>query len=331
MDAGGGGYMKILCVWAVNYISISYEQMHYYEALKDLGHDVKFLPLDESTDGRFLDIIGIWKPDIAIFKLYRNKMSLNSIDHVTKNTDVVTVTINGDDEKYFDIDKPWDSLHISPHFDYVVTQCKDAVEAYKRFGFKNVIFSQYGCNHKYCKKMKVKKDIDVSFLGTRKWSRVELLNYLARRKVRIKVYGMGWQTEDDNARILNPEDYVWVMNKTKINLNTQVDITNNGEGDVLTGKKTMQIKGRDFEVPMIGGFLLTDYNENFKEFFEFGKEVETYKDKAECLSKIRYYLKHEDKREKIAQAGYKRAHKDHTYVKRFRNILKQIALKEGEI
>ncbi len=319
--------MRILCVWPVNYISVSYEQVQYHQALKDLGHAVKILPLDDSVNGRFLDVIETWKPELILFKLYRNKLSLQSINHITKNTNITTVTINGDDEKLFDIDKPWDSLNVSPHFDYVITTCKDAVEAYDRFGFKKVIFSQYGCNHKYCKKIRVKKDIDVTFLGTRKWSRVELLNYLAKRDVKIKVYGMGWEVDDDNARILSPEDYVWVMNKSKISLNTQIDITRDGEGDVLEGKKTLQIKGRDFEVPMTGGFLLTDYNENLKEFFEFGKEIETYKSKAECLSKIKYYLKHEDKRENIAKAGYKRSHKDHTYVKRFRNILKQIKLK----
>ena len=80
---------------------------------------------------------------------------------------------------------------------------------------------------------------------------------------------------------------------------------------------------------MTGGFLLTDYNENLKEFFKFGKEIETYKDKAECLSKIRYYLKHEDKREKIAQAGYRRARRDHTYMKRFKRILDLIKLKRS--
>lgn len=330
MDISGDRQMKILCVWIKDYISESYEQVQYLPALKDLGHDVKHLPLNDLTNGRILDIVKVWKPKLAIFKLYRERLRLETIAYISDKTDTTTVTINGDDEKYFDIDKPWDSLHVSPHFNYIVTTCKDAVEAYKKCGIKNVIFSQYGCNHKYCKKMRVKKEIDISFLGSRKWNRIELFNHLAYNEIKLMVYGMGWG-EENKSRILNPEDYIWVMNKTKINLNCQIDITDKGRADVLKGKKTYQIKGRDFEVPMTGGFLLTDYNESLREFFKFGKEIETYKSPSECLSKIRYFLRHENVREKIALAGYRRARKDHTYVKRFRNILKQIKLKRSGI
>ena len=321
--------MKILCVWVREYISDSYEQVQYLPALKSLGHDAKLLPINDFTNERIIDIVKAWKPELAIFKVYRDLMRLEPIAYISQYTNTTTVTINGDDEKLFDVNKMWDSVHISPNFNYIVTTCKDAVKKYEQIGFKNVIFSQYGCNHEYCRKIRTKKVIDVAFLGTRKWSRVELFNYLANHGVKLKVYGMGWAEKESDNRTLSPEDYIWVMNKTKINLNTQIDITKKGEGDVLKGKKTLQIKGRDFEVPMTGGFLLTDYNENLKEFFKFGKEIETYKDKAECLSKIRYYLKHEDKREKIAQAGYRRARKDHTYMKRFKRILDLIKLKRG--
>jgi len=318
--------MKILCVWVKDYISVSYEQIHYLPALKDLGHHAELLPINKYTEERILDIIKAWKPELAIFKLYRNNIRYELISHITNKMRTTTVSIHGDDEKFFDVDKSWDSLHVALHFDYIVTMCPEAVDAYHKFGIKNVIYSQYGANHEYCKRSKVKKEIDVTFLGTRKWSRVELFNYLADNKVNMMVYGMGWT---DESRILTPEDYIYVMNKTKINLNTQIDISDDNGADLLKGKETMQIKGRDFEVPMTGGFLLTNYNENLKEFFKFGKEIETYKTRAECLNKINYYLKHDDKREEIARAGYRRARKDHTYEKRFKNILKQVRLKHG--
>mgnify|MGYP001617003201 FL=1 len=40
------------------------------------------------------------------------------------------------------------------------------------------------------------------------------------------------------------------------------------------------------------------------------------------IEKIKYYLAREDKRKKIANAGYERTSKDHTYEKRFREIFK---------
>ena len=75
---------------------------------------------------------------------------------------------------------------------------------------------------------------------------------------------------------------------------------------------------------MSGGFLLTTYNENLKQYFKLGKEIETYKDDEELIKKARYYLKHDSIRNKIALAGYRRAIKDHKYTTRFKDIFNQI-------
>ena len=46
-----------------------------------------------------------------------------------------------------------------------------------------------------------------------------------------------------------------------------------------------------------------------------------------CLETVFTDLSAEERIAKIAQAGYRRAKKDHTYIKRFRKILKQVELK----
>ena len=42
------------------------------------------------------------------------------------------------------------------------------------------------------------------------------------------------------------------------------------------------------------------------------------------IDKIKYYLEHNEERESIAQAGYERTIREHTYEKRFNNIFKRI-------
>jgi len=90
-----------------------------------------------------------------------------------------------------------------------------------------------------------------------------------------------------------------------------------------------QIKGRNFEVPGCGGFLLTGRADNLDEYYEIGKEVVCFHDVDDMIEKVRYYLKHEDERSTIAQAGYERTLRDHTYEHRFHEIFHRMGMPAG--
>lgn len=91
-----------------------------------------------------------------------------------------------------------------------------------------------------------------------------------------------------------------------------------------------QIKGRNFEVPGCGGFLLTGMAENLGQYYEIGKEVVCFDDRHDLIEKVRYYLKHEDERAVIAKAGYERTLREHTYARRFSEIFEQIGAPEPQ-
>lgn len=82
---------------------------------------------------------------------------------------------------------------------------------------------------------------------------------------------------------------------------------------------------RDFRVTAAGGFLLTEYVQDMEEFFEIGKEIETYRTPEECVEKINYYLEHDEERKEIAERGYSRAIRDHSFSKRFEKVLKDVS------
>ena len=65
-----------------------------------------------------------------------------------------------------------------------------------------------------------------------------------------------------------------------------------------------QIKGRNFEVPGCGGFLLTGHADNLDAYYEPSREVVCYRDFHELIGRYRYYLEHEDERAAVAEAGY---------------------------
>ena len=68
---------------------------------------------------------------------------------------------------------------------------------------------------------------------------------------------------------------------------------------------------RLIEATGAGAFLLTTFHPELPRFFTPGQEVETFRDGAELLAKIRHYLDHEPARRKIAQAGQTRCRAEH--------------------
>lgn len=72
--------------------------------------------------------------------------------------------------------------------------------------------------------------------------------------------------------------------------------------------------------------MLTDYSKGLENYFVPQKEIVVYYGIEDLVSKANYYLKHENERKRIVQAGYKRVLQDHTYQKRFNKIFHEIGL-----
>jgi spore maturation protein CgeB len=93
-----------------------------------------------------------------------------------------------------------------------------------------------------------------------------------------------------------------------------------------TGDRILQVRLRDFEVPMTGGFYMVEHMEELEEFFDLGKEIVCYTDKEDLADKIKYYLKHDAEREGIRKAGHERCLRDHSWHKRFQMSFKEMGL-----
>lgn len=78
---------------------------------------------------------------------------------------------------------------------------------------------------------------------------------------------------------------------------------------------------RIFETLSTGSFLLTNWLPTLGELFEDGKHLVTYKTLDEMVEKAKYYLEHDDERQKIADAGHAEFMAKHTYKHRVETIL----------
>jgi spore maturation protein CgeB len=121
--------------------------------------------------------------------------------------------------------------------------------------------------------------------------------------------------------ILSDLEMIQMYSRSKINLGFSTCGNTH-----LTEERIMQIRLRDFEVPMSGGFYMVEYMEELEEFFDIGKEIVCYTDMEDLADKIKYYLRHDSERKTIQRAGYERCRRDHSWHKRFERAFAEMGL-----
>ena len=93
---------------------------------------------------------------------------------------------------------------------------------------------------------------------------------------------------------------------------------------ILTG-----IPLRSFEIMGNGGFLLSNYQREYDEYFQSGVDYVYFTDYGDMEKKVEYYLTHEKERKEIAENGYRKVREAHTYQCRVDTIM-EIISQEGE-
>lgn len=111
-------------------------------------------------------------------------------------------------------------------------------------------------------------------------------------------------------KIFNQLDYYleapYVYKNSKINLNISLKSIASG------------IPLRIFDIMGNGGFVLTNYQEDMLELFEPDVDFVYYEDQEDLISKIDYYLSHDEEREDIARNGYEKVKARHSFYDRLK-------------
>lgn len=112
-----------------------------------------------------------------------------------------------------------------------------------------------------------------------------------RNEIRAKAY----------APVDSENEAYKVYYSTKINLNVTLH-------SIETG-----IPQRVFDIMSVGGFVLSNYQEEIGELFDIDKDIVVFRNIEEYEDKVKYYLSHEDERIKIGINGYLRVRDNYTY------------------
>lgn len=83
------------------------------------------------------------------------------------------------------------------------------------------------------------------------------------------------------------------------------------------------INMRTFEIMATGSLCMTNWIPTIEELFTDGKNIVLYRSEDEMIDKAKYYLAHDDERERIAQAGYEEVMARHTIQHRVDVILSE--------
>ncbi len=140
--------------------------------------------------------------------------------------------------------------------------------------------------------------------------RVEFLNVLDRPVVFGDAH---WPETGVQAELHPPVDAhraaPFIYNASAVNLN------------ISSTQLHTSVNLRVFDIPLSGGFLLTDWKETLADLFDEKTELTVYRSKEEMQDKVRYYLKHETQRQILAERTAARVRKDHLLLPRIRKML----------
>lgn len=100
----------------------------------------------------------------------------------------------------------------------------------------------------------------------------------------------------------------YVFNNSRINLNISLRSIRS------------EIPLRAMDIMGCNGFLLSNYQADFYDFFVPGEDMAVFESKEDLINKCDYYLEHDNERRQIAANGFGKVNEFHTYKVRLKEI-----------
>ena len=326
---------------------LSFEYQNFWDTLFHMPSiDAHLFPFDEveaevgleQMNSALVSKVDELRPDLVFLFLFGNELQPDTIDKVREKSTVINWFAD-DNWRFSTYSRYW-----APHLDWVITTYPKCADAYRALGHHNVLVSQWGCNDRLYKPLPIPKDLGVTFVGASHGDRQSWVSRAKERGLEIEAWGNGWEYgRVDFDRMLE------IFSRSKVNLNLanssrfrgrqlaslflrrengriRLDLLNARKNFIEAwAKRSDQIKGRNFEVPGCRTVILTPRVAGLDSHFVFDEEIAVFSSLDELVEKGRALLEDEALREKIANAGYDRVLRDHTYSHRFSEIFRQVS------
>ncbi|MBI3589603.1 MAG: glycosyltransferase [Candidatus Liptonbacteria bacterium] len=330
----------------------SFDHSNIYDSLRRLPNlQVVYYEYDrvesvgaKGVNQELLDLVRREKPDAFLSIMYYEDLTFATLDAIKAMT--TSIGFFMDDHWHFDNSSKFGA----PHLSWVATTYSKAVPKYEKLGCR-VIRTHLGANHRLfippSNPSPNRFKYDVSFVGAWYHNREQVIHALRRAGISVAVWGPGWpegRLSDDlmvpvvhatkiNIDINPPSSYLGLKPFARFFLKPSKEGIRPDFGNFFNNirewwqKRTPMIKPRTFNCLAARSFVLTQMTHDLPEYYKLDKEIVAFRSLPELIKKIKYYLKREDERERIALAGYTRTLRDHTYEKRFIEIFQKAGLR----
>jgi spore maturation protein CgeB len=320
-----------------------FEYYNFFESLVQMGHEVTYFDINAAPPGeqlsdRLLSQVKAVQPTLMFTCLFENELERSVIRQITDAGDTVTFNWFCDDDWRFDnYSQLW-----APAFRFVSTTTASALPKYRAAGIDGVLKTQWGAaTHRYRPEGRPLR-YDTTFVGQNYGSRADVVAELRQAGVSVQTWGTGWAVPKWQRRILEKrgirhlgggavlrrrdartrctqDEMIAIFEQSRVSLNLSAASQGSGR----------QIKGRTFEIPACRGVLVTGAADGLEGYYEPGREIIVYESEAELPELIRSLSSDQPRRDRIAEAGYRRTVAEHSYQRRFTDLFAQMGITDG--
>ena len=246
-----------------------------------------------------------FSPDVIILNSGGLTME-DSAFRYAKSNGITTVGISLSDPDVF----PYNGQLYAHKFDIFYTNSKHSlVKDYdqSKVNIKRLPFAASMEHHFFMDE--IERRYDVVIVGHARRERKEIVKKLSEF-CSVATYGYGW---DNSLGVVNGAEHVKAINSGKLYLSFSKTMA--GYNNVKVGL---------FEAVACKQVVITEYMDELNDYFEIGKEVICFSNEDELIDQIHYLLENEDVREEIRNNSYRKFLSSHTYIERWREVLKDM-------
>lgn len=333
---------------------LSFEYRNFFQTLvaMDNGrHQVELFAIDEELvqhgyegmNRKLLEQVRSTCPDVCFFFLFTDEIFPATIATLTREGFCTFNWFADDHWRWFNFTRQY-----APLFRWCATTDAETFARMQRLKMRGALLTQWAAPSCISNEAAFKKTatLPISFVGQNYGQRARLIAGLEGKGYPVACFGSGWpngrvsqermqeifQTSAINVNF-SGSSAVWSLRSVgrifahkqrgKLAFSSPLTWVANARSEYAR-VTNRQLKGRLFEVPAQGGFLLTEYAPHLEEYYALDTEVGVFRAPRELEEKVRFFLEHPDIRLQAAQAAYERTKREHTYEQRFRCIFTQM-------